>query len=53
VNARAPLEPEKDVLKVATYPEGVNVELPGIRYYSLGITESFREVDKRARGTLA
>jgi len=51
---RAPaLEPENDVLKVASYPEGVNVKLPAIRHRSLSITESFREVDKGARGTLA
>jgi hypothetical protein len=47
------LEPEKDVLKVATYPEGVNVKFPGMRHHSLWITESFREVDNRARGTVA
>jgi hypothetical protein len=31
MNGRAPLEPEKDVLKVATYLEGVNVKLARIR----------------------
>jgi len=47
------LEPEPDVLKVATKPEGVNVKVPGMRYRFLWITESFKEVDKRVRGTLA
>jgi hypothetical protein len=51
---RAPaLDTEEDVLKVATYPEGVNVKLPAIGHHSLSITESFREVDKEAKSTLA
>jgi hypothetical protein len=41
------------MLKVATYPGAVNVKLPAIEHYSLSITESFREVDKEARGRLA
>ena len=46
-------EPEQDVPKVATYPESVNVKVPGIRHRSLWITELFREVDKGTTGTLA